>query len=228
MAGIAPEKRRNKFSGPRDGAAGRKEKRMQKHGGDVYRQHYRMDYSVNVNPLGTPESVMAAACEGIRHSAQYPDVDCGALREKLAKAERVEGNQLIFGNGAADLIFSLALAMKPKTVLLPAPTFAEYEQAVKIVESRVIHHDLTEAEFEGKKYPIPVHYDDYLRHWYGDHYMELLPVSQRTSVHDVIRIDLGEYLTKDSVGKGFHQADLRGELFEAKVRGLSIIYYEGI
>ncbi len=119
---------------------------MQKHGGDVYRQHYRMDYSVNVNPLGTPESVMAAACEGIRHSAQYPDVDCGALREKLAKAERVEGNQLIFGNGAADLIFSLALAMKPKTVLLPAPTFAEYEQAVKIVESRVIHHDLTEAE----------------------------------------------------------------------------------
>lgn len=45
--------------------------------------------------------------------------------------------------------------------------------------------------------------------------MELLPVSQRTSVHDVIRIDLGEYLTKDSVGKGFHQADLRGELFEA-------------
>ena len=76
-------------------------------------------------------------------------------------------------------------------------------------------HDLTEGEFEGKKYPIPVHYDDYLRHWYGDHYMELLPVSQRTSVHDVIRIDLGEYLTKDSVGKGFHQADLRGELFEA-------------
>lgn len=119
---------------------------MQLHGGNIYQKTYRTDFSVNVNPLGTPESVMAAACEGIRHCAQYPDVACGKLREKLAAAEEVNGEQIIFGNGAADLIFSLVLAEKPKKVLLPAPTFAEYEQAVHAAGGTVIYHMLTEAD----------------------------------------------------------------------------------
>ena len=82
---------------------------MQKHGGDIYQREYRLDFSVNVNPLGTPERVMEAACEGIRHSDRYPDVECRKLRAKLAQAEGVCGERIVFGNGAADLIFALAL-----------------------------------------------------------------------------------------------------------------------
>ncbi len=144
MAGPLTAGKKQEGQKARTGALLREGKgdRMHKHGGDVYRQRYRMDYSVNINPLGTPEPVMAAACEGIRHSAQYPDVDCEALREKLAKAEGVKEEQLIFGNGAADLIFSLALAVKPKETLVPAPTFVEYEQAVRTVDSQVVYHKL--------------------------------------------------------------------------------------
>ena len=119
---------------------------MQKHGGDVYQRHYRLDFSVNVNPLGTPERVMAAACEGIRHSARYPDVECRKLREKLARTEGIPGEQIIFGNGAADLIFSLVLAKKPGKVLLPAPTFAEYEQAVRMAGGEAVYYKLREEE----------------------------------------------------------------------------------
>lgn len=119
---------------------------MQIHGGNIYQKTYRTDFSVNVNPLGTPESVITAACEGVRHSAQYPDVACGKVRKKLAAAEKVNGEQIIFGNGAADLIFSLVQAEKPKKVLLPAPTFAEYQQAVHAVGGEVIYHMLTEAD----------------------------------------------------------------------------------
>lgn len=67
---------------------------MQKHGGDIYRREYRLDFSVNVNPLGTPERVMEAACEGIRHSDRYPDVECRKLRAKLAWPRRFPKNRL--------------------------------------------------------------------------------------------------------------------------------------
>ena len=119
---------------------------MQKHGGDIYQREYRLDFSVNVNPLGTPERVIEAACEGIRHSDRYPDVECRKLRAKLALAEGVPGEQIVFGNGAADLIFALALANRPKNVLLPAPTFAEYEQAVRMAGGQVTYYELSETE----------------------------------------------------------------------------------
>jgi len=76
-------------------------------------------------------------------------------------------------------------------------------------------HGTVEAEFCGKKYPILKHYDDFLSHWYTDKYMELLPVSNRKSVHDVVRIDLGQNLFDETAhDSAFRDVDLRGELFE--------------
>ena len=48
-----------------------------RHGGDIYEVSYRIDYSANINPLGTPESVVKAAQKSILDCAHYPDVDCG-------------------------------------------------------------------------------------------------------------------------------------------------------
>ena len=76
-------------------------------------------------------------------------------------------------------------------------------------------HGTVEAEFCGRKYPILARYDDFLKHWYGSHYMELLPVSGRRSVHDVVRIDLGQNLFPETAhDPAFRDVDLRGELFE--------------
>lgn len=79
--------------------------------------------------------------------------------------------------------------------------------------------EATEAEFCGQKYPIPAKYDAYLKHWYGDKYMDLLPISQRNSVHDVVRIDLGRKLFPETEKMTFHKADLRGELYEKPLDG---------
>ena len=36
------------------------------HGGDVYRHKNALDFSANMNPLGTPEAVIRAAAESLR------------------------------------------------------------------------------------------------------------------------------------------------------------------
>lgn len=115
----------------------------QVHGGDVYRHPDVIDFSSNMNPLGTPESVMRAAQESMCRIANYPDVRCERLIRALGDAEQVPQEWLICGNGAADLIFALAFALRPKKALLPAPTFAEYEQALRAAGSEICFYELS-------------------------------------------------------------------------------------
>ena len=119
------------------------------HGGDWagYRAEFGrdpLDFSANVSPLGLPGSVAKAITASLATADRYPDPLCRALREKLAVAEDVPAEWLLCGNGAADLIFRLALAEKPRTALVTAPTFAEYATALETVECRVERHFLRE------------------------------------------------------------------------------------
>ena len=50
-----------------------------------------------------------------------------------------------FGNGAADVLFRLALALKPGRALLLAPTFADYEKALRTVDCKINYYNLQEA-----------------------------------------------------------------------------------
>lgn len=116
------------------------------HGGDVYNYKGCLDFSANCNPLGTPESVKQAVIRSLDTVSDYPQVDCGALKDALAEYEGVESGSVICGNGAAELIFSLCRAIKPKRALLPAPTFAEYEQALRSVDCEIHYYGLREEQ----------------------------------------------------------------------------------
>ncbi len=100
------------------------------HGGDVYHNAVRLDFSANVNPLGTPEQVK----EAVRNAAEkidiYPDPYCGPLRERLAELHGVSAADIICGNGAAEIIYQFAQVIKPNRTLLPVPSFADYESAL--------------------------------------------------------------------------------------------------
>lgn len=115
---------------------------MHKHGGDIYGKDNIIDFSANINQKGIPEGIVKAALEGIRMSIHYPDVRCQELREGIAKKENLPVEYIRCGNGAADVIFSLVLAKKPKKALLPAPTFYEYEQALRAVECEIEYYYL--------------------------------------------------------------------------------------
>ena len=93
------------------------------HGGDWagYRAQYgqdALDLSANVSPLGLPEGVAKAITAALATADRYPDPLCRALRAKLAVHEKVPAEHILCGNGAADLIFRLVWAAKPRTALL--------------------------------------------------------------------------------------------------------------
>lgn len=109
------------------------------HGGDIYSHRDCLDFSANCNPMGTPQGVKKAVMDSLDHIKDYPQVGYRPLREKIAEYEDVLPEHIICGNGAAELVFSLCQALKPKKALIPVPTFAEYEQALSSVGCQVEH-----------------------------------------------------------------------------------------
>ena len=67
----------------------------------------------------------------------YPQVGCTPLKKAIAEYENTKPDQVICGNGAAEVIFSLCRAVNPRRALVPAPTFAEYQQALYSVDCQV-------------------------------------------------------------------------------------------
>ena len=127
------------------------------HGGDVatYREHFGadpLDFSANSNPLGMSPAARIAAADALRESDRYPDPRCRELRAALAGCTGVAADHVICGNGAADLIWRLALALRPRRALVCAPTFSEYEAALRATAApgpgacRVVRHELRRAE----------------------------------------------------------------------------------
>ncbi|MFV0529259.1 MAG: threonine-phosphate decarboxylase CobD [Lachnospiraceae bacterium] len=122
------------------------------HGGDIYKYQGVLDFSTNCNPLGLPQRVKEKIVESIESLHQYPEVGYPALKEALAVYEGVPSESVICGNGAAELLFSLCLAVKPKRALLLAPSFAEYEQALESADCSIEYAFLSEAAgFEVQK-----------------------------------------------------------------------------
>lgn len=127
------------------------------HGGDIYTHKGVIDFSANINPLGTANSVLEAAKESLKEIGNYPDVECRALRRALSEKELVDEGNIICGNGAAELIFNLVLAARPQKALLVTPSFAEYEQALGIVDTEITFYELKEEDGFKLK-------EDYLEH----------------------------------------------------------------
>ena len=115
------------------------------HGGDVLTARARfggdvLDCSANLNPLGMPPAVQAAAAAAAADSARYPDPLCRALRAAIAAYDGVAPEQVLCGGGAAELIFRLAYALRPRRALVTAPAFSEYEEALTAAGCAVTRH----------------------------------------------------------------------------------------
>ena len=82
------------------------------HGGDVYRNKVRLDFSVNTNPLGMSENVKKAIAENIEQFGIYPDAMCVNLRNAIADKEQVGADNVRCSNGAAEMICAVVCRKK--------------------------------------------------------------------------------------------------------------------
>lgn len=103
-----------------------------------------IDFSANINPLGVNEKVKKAIIDALDKVEKYPDITYYNLKSAISNFEEIDYNNLVLGNGAAEIIFNLVRAINPKKVLIPAPTFSEYEEASLSINSSIEYYYLKE------------------------------------------------------------------------------------
>jgi threonine-phosphate decarboxylase len=117
------------------------------HGGEIYdTQAVQYDFSVNINPLGLPDTVRGALVGALDSLTQYPDQECRALRQALAQYTGVPADRILCGNGASELIEAAVRALHPGNILLTAPSFSGYRHAAEGAGVEIRYHMLRREE----------------------------------------------------------------------------------
>ena len=121
------------------------------HGGNIYRlaeelkmqERTIIDFSASINPLGVSKKIKTELRKQLKYLHNYPDPDARRLRKRLAQHHGIDPEMILCGNGSTELIYLASRALKPKSVLIPAPTFSEYERACRTsYELRVTSYEL--------------------------------------------------------------------------------------
>jgi threonine-phosphate decarboxylase len=98
-----------------------------------------LDFSSNINPLGPSPKVLKTMKNQLKTIKIYPDSDSLNLRKDLQVYTKIPLSKIVVGNGATEIIYNFCKAFltKKTPVLLPIPTFGEYEAASKLAGAKV-------------------------------------------------------------------------------------------
>ena len=118
--------------------------RMTIHGGDIYRNRVKLDFSINVNPLGVPDAVKTALYRAVERCDVYPDRKAEKLKNAVSEFLAVPKEYLLFGNGASELFMAAVHGIKPKKTVIPVPSFYGYEYVAKAAESEILFYEMKE------------------------------------------------------------------------------------
>jgi threonine-phosphate decarboxylase len=125
------------------------------HGGvySVNPRLVRLDCSSSVNPLGAPKKAIAAIKKNINSLIQiYPDPECRELKTSLSRYLGINSQAINLGNGAIEIIYWFVYTTSVRgRVVIPAPTFCEYEVASKKAGAEVTFVPLHNFEIDADK-----------------------------------------------------------------------------
>ena len=98
-----------------------------------------IDFSSNVNPLGCHPGVKRYLKKQLDLISEYPDPNSSDLRANLAWFTGVRKKQIVVGNGATEIIYNFCKTFlnKKTPILIPIPTFSEYEVSAKLCECKI-------------------------------------------------------------------------------------------
>lgn len=117
------------------------------HGGDVETAASRfggsaaefLDYSANINPLGPPKEVLEALQQGLHSVLRYPDPGHRGFKSLLSERLGVTQEQISVGNGAAESMALILLALAPSKVGTVEPGFSEYRALARQFGAEILH-----------------------------------------------------------------------------------------
>jgi len=92
-----------------------------------------LDFSANINPLGPSPKAISAIRDSLWRLPHYPEPDSTTLRQRIAKRFSTTLDSVIVGNGSTEIIhlFAEARLQRKGKIIIPQPTFAEYEAATR-------------------------------------------------------------------------------------------------
>ncbi|MBU8907184.1 threonine-phosphate decarboxylase CobD [Desertibacillus haloalkaliphilus] len=102
-----------------------------------------LDFSVNTNPLGFPGAIKKNWLSYLHLIEEYPDPHGYDLKATIARKEQISINQILLGNGAAELIYLLAQTFRGQRVMIVEPSFSEYRDAAMAQHCRLSYFQLT-------------------------------------------------------------------------------------
>ncbi len=117
------------------------------HGGDLlsYERYFDgelIDFSSNINPLGTPEGLAEVLIKGFESLESYPDIHYRKLKSSISEYLNCKVENVIVGNGAVEIINNFIIPAERVIVMTPA--FSEYKK-------RAIAHDKEVVEISYRK-----------------------------------------------------------------------------
>ena len=124
------------------------------HGGQVHQVakalgrpvDFFIDFSASINPFGPPASVLSAMKQALPACGRYPDPSAEVLRTRLAREHGLSSDSIVLGNGSAELIRVLPLALSLRHGYVVGPTFMEYEESLHVAGARCTYVPATSAE----------------------------------------------------------------------------------
>jgi threonine-phosphate decarboxylase len=124
------------------------------HGGAIFATARRMgvppsalmDFSASINPLGLSALVKDAIGQALDSLVHYPDAGHRELKEALAHYHGLPAAHFVVANGSTELIYQLPAVLSGKRALIAAPSFSEYERALKRQQWEVHHFPLSPGD----------------------------------------------------------------------------------
>lgn len=129
-------------------------KAILQHGGNIYKEAekhgYRpeelLDFSANINPFGMPPKLKEHLKNNLDRCINYPDPQSIDLKRRLGAYTGLHDSNICVGNGALDLLYLIFHRVNIKKVVIPAPTFIEYEKAARTSGAEVVYYERLEKE----------------------------------------------------------------------------------
>lgn len=120
------------------------------HGGNVHKASRQLqtsldsilDFSANINPLGMSSKGIEAVKDSWHQVIHYPDPDMTTLFDITSAMWNMPKENIIFGNGAAELIYAICRLPKVEAVYVPAPGFSEYGHGARSCGLPIIEYKL--------------------------------------------------------------------------------------